>query len=198
MRVIFSKRAFDFIVSLISLIILLPFFIIIAILIKIDSEGPVFFKQKRLGKNGEVFKIYKFRTMVKNAENKGDGIHIGKNDPRVTKIGKMLRNRSLDELPQMINILKGEMSLVGPRPPVPDFPYKYEKYGEKQKIRFKIKPGLTGWAQVNGRGVLSWQEKFKYDIYYVKNRSLLFDLKIILKTFKIVLLKVGIYKDEER
>ena len=186
----------DFIASLIGLIILLPLFIIIAILIKIDSKGPVFFLQERLGKDGKTFKMYKFRTMVKNAENKGSGIYTSKEDPRITKIGHFLRKTSLDELPQLINILKGEMSLVGPRPPVPYHPYKYEEYSKKQKKRFNVKPGITGYAQVSGRNKLSWDERIEYDIKYVNKRNLLLDIKIIFFTFYKLFKKEEIYRGD--
>ena len=196
MLIIFLKWICDFIASLIGLIILLPLFIIIAILIKIDSKGPVFFLQERLGKDGKTFKMYKFRTMVKNAENKGSGIYTSKEDPRITKIGHFLRKTSLDELPQLINILKGEMSLVGPRPPVPYHPYKYEEYSKKQKKRFNVKPGITGYAQVSGRNKLSWDERIEYDIKYVNKRNLLLDIKIIFFTFYKLFKKEEIYRGD--
>ncbi len=185
------KRIFDFIASLFGLIILLPFFIIIAIFIKLDSKGPVFFRQERAGKNGNPFIIYKFRTMVENAENKGAGYFIEKNDSRITKIGSFLRKYSIDEFPQLINVLKGDMSLVGPRPTLM---YQIEKYNNLQRQRLKVKPGITGWAQVNGRNDLSWPEKIEYDVWYVKKRNLLLDIKIIFRTFS-VLFEDKIYPD---
>lgn len=188
------KRIFDFALSLISLIILLPILLIISIIIKLDSKGPVFFKQERLGKNGKVFLIYKFRTMVDNAEDIGTGLFTNENDPRITKIGSFLRKTSLDELPQLINVLKGEMSIVGPRPPVPYYPYKYEDYSDEQRLRFSVLPGITGYAQVNGRNEVEWDERIEYDVYYAKNWSLVLDIKVILKTFKIVFRKEGIYR----
>lgn len=191
------KRILDFIISLIALIILLPVFLIIGIAIKLDSKGPIFFKQERLGKDGEVFLIYKFRTMVDNAEKVGSGIYTSKTDPRITKIGAFLRRTSLDELPQLINILKGEMSIVGPRPPVPYHPHKYENYPEKQKQRFTVLPGITGYAQVNGRNNLTWDERIEYDIEYVENYSLLLDLKIILKTIGYVFSSKSIYSNNK-
>ncbi|ADL13604.1 sugar transferase [Acetohalobium arabaticum] len=192
------KRVIDFFGSLVGLVILLPLFIIISLLIKIDSKGPVFFKQDRLGKDGEVFEIYKFRTMVENAENIGDGLFTSKGDPRITKVGKLLRKISLDELPQLINVLKGDMSLIGPRPPVPYYPYKYDEYSDEQKSRFDVKPGITGYAQINGRNNLSWDERIEYDIEYVKNFSLLLDLKIIFSTLAIVLKRDGIYGENKK
>ena len=142
MYVKYIKRFLDLVLSLMALIILMPLMVIIAIAIKLDSKGPVFFLQERLGKNGKVFKIIKFRTMIIGAEKKGLRIS-GKNDSRITKVGNLLRNTSLDEIPQLINIIKGEMSLVGPRPPVTYFPYKYDKYSNVQKKRFEVRPGIT-------------------------------------------------------
>ena len=190
----FLKRIFDLTLSCILLIIFSPLFLIIAIFIKLDSKGPVFFKQERLGKNGKVFLIYKFRTMVDNAEEVGTGLFTNENDPRITKVGAFLRKTSLDELPQLINILKGEMSIIGPRPPIPYHPYNYDEYSEEQKLRFTVLPGITGYAQVNGRNKIEWDERIKYDIYYAKNWSLGFDLKIFFKTIRTVFNREGIYR----
>ncbi|MCK8816298.1 sugar transferase [Natroniella sulfidigena] len=178
------KRVVDFIGSLFGLIILFPLFILIGVAIKLDSKGPIFFKQDRLGKDGQVFKIYKFRTMVQNAEDKGSGLFTSKGDPRITKVGKFLRKTSLDELPQLINVIKGEMSLVGPRPPVPYHPYEYNEYSEEQKLRFCVLPGITGYAQIKGRNHLSWDSRIEKDIWYVRNYSIFLDIRIILFTFK--------------
>ncbi|MCR2045370.1 sugar transferase [Anaerosalibacter massiliensis] len=187
------KRIIDFVLSLIALIILSPILLIIAIIIKLDSKGPVFFKQERLGRNGEVFLIYKFRTMIPDAEKVGLGIYTSSSDPRITKVGGFLRKTSLDELPQLINVLKGEMSLVGPRPPVPYHPYKYEDYSDEQKLRFTVPPGITGYAQINGRNTLTWDERIEYDIEYVKNFSVLLDIKIMFKTIGYTFNKKAIY-----
>jgi len=176
------KWVLDFILSLIILIILSPLLLIIAVIIKLDSEGPILFKQERLGKDGKVFLIYKFRTMVDNAEKKGTGLFTNENDPRITKIGKFLRKTSLDELPQLINVLKGEMSIIGPRPPVPYHPYKYEGYSDEQRLRFTVLPGITGYAQVNGRNKNTWEEKLALDLWYVEHHSIGLDIKILLQT----------------
>ncbi|CCJ34281.1 sugar transferase [Caloramator australicus] len=192
---LFIKRLFDFLLSLILLIVLSPLFLIIAILIKLDSEGEVFFKQERAGLNGKPFMIYKFRTMVKNAEKIGDGYYTGENDPRITRIGRFLRKTSLDELPQLINILKGEMSIIGPRPTLM---YQVEKYDDFQRKRLLMKPGVTGLAQVYGRNSLSWPERIKYDVYYVENWNLWMDIKIFFKTFLVVLKGEGVYAEKEK
>lgn len=170
--------------------------IIIILLIKSTSEGPVFFKQERLGKNGKVFKIIKFRTMIDNAEQIGTGVITFENDPRITKVGSFLRKTSLDELPQLINVLKGDMSIVGPRPPVPYHPKKYEEYSEYEKKRFNVKPGITGYAQVNGRNNLTWEQRINMDVYYVDNRSFLLDLKIIFLTMLKVLKREDIHSKD--
>jgi len=193
---IFLKRLIDFLILIIVSIPLLIIGIIIAFLIKYDSKGSVLFKQNRLGENGKVFEIYKFRTMVQNAEKIGTGVFTNDRDPRITKMGSLLRKTSLDELPQIINIFKGEMSFVGPRPPVPYHPYKYEDYDETQKLRFTVKPGVTGMAQAYGRNTLSWDERIEYDVKYVKNISLLLDIKIVVKTILSVIRKENIYREK--
>lgn len=184
------KRIIDFLFSLIILLILLPLFLVVAILIKLDSKGPVIFKQSRLGKNGNVFKVWKFRTMIDNAEKMGTGLTTAQNDPRITRVGKILRKTSIDELPQLINVLKGDMSFIGPRPaPV----HHLKQYNENERQRLKVLPGITGWAQVNGRNILTWPERIEKDIWYVNNISFLLDLKIAFKTIKVVLLSEGVY-----
>ena len=191
----FVKRIIDIIISGIGLIICLPIFILIAIIIKIDSKGPVFFKHKRIGKHGKKLEIYKFRTMIDNAEEAmkyfteeqkkefKENFKL-ENDPRVTRVGKILRKTSLDELPQIINILKGEMSIIGPRPIVKN---ELEKYGKNQERFLSVAPGLTGYWAANGRSDVSYEERMALELYYVDNRSLLLDLKIFLKTIGSVL-----------
>lgn len=188
------KKIFDITSSAIGIVILSPLFLIVSILIKLDSPGKVLFIQDRLGKDGKVFKIYKFRTMCDNAINIGNGLFTDETDSRITKIGSFLRKTSIDELPQLFNILKGDMSLVGPRPPVPNFPYKYDEYSEVQKIRFEMLPGITGWAQVVGRNSIDWDERITLDIDYVKNYSFLWDIKIIILTLAKVVKREDIYK----
>lgn len=187
----FVKRVFDIVWSLIGLIVLSPVFIILSILVKTTSEGPVFFAHKRVGKGGKTIKIYKFRSMVTNAEElikqftpeqKAEYEKNFKleNDPRITKIGNFMRKTSLDELPQLINILKGDISIVGPRP-VMDVETKI--YGNYRNMLLSVKPGLTGFWAANGRSHTTYTRRRAMEIYYVKNRSVLLDLKIIFKTF---------------
>lgn len=152
------------------------------LIIKIDSPGPAIFKQERLGLNGKVFNIYKFRSMCQGAEKKGTGVYSLKGDPRVTKVGRFIRATSIDELPQLINILKGEMSFIGPRPTLTYHPWKLEEYTDEQMKRFKVRPGVTGLAQINGRKDISWDKRIIYDVNYVENLSFMLDLKILLKT----------------
>lgn len=182
------KRTIDIIGSGIGLIVISPILLIIALLVKLSSNGPVFFKQERLGLNGKIFEIIKFRTMVVNAENIGSGICINKkNDNRITKIGKFLRATSLDELPQLINVLLGDMSLVGPRPPVTYHPKKgYNGYSEIEKKRFKMRPGMTGLVQITTRSSASWDERMAIDNEYVDKFNIFLDIKILFGTIKTV------------
>lgn len=180
------KRTIDFIIAGVALIVLSPFLLITAILIKLDSKGPVIFKQERLGKNGVPFKIWKFRSMCVGAEKQGTGVYSYKGDARITKVGKIIRATSIDELPQLVNILKGDMTLIGPRPALTYHPWPYEQYTEHQKHMFDVLPGVTGWAQVNGRKEVPWPERIELNVWYAKNMSLWLDLKIFFMTiFKV-------------
>lgn len=176
------KRIMDIIFSSLFLLLGAIPLLFVALLVKIDSKGPVLFKQERLGVDGKVFKIYKFRSMVVDAEKQGSGVYSGKNDSRVTRIGKILRATSIDELPQLINILKGEMSFIGPRPALTYHPWSYQQYTEEQKKMFNVRPGVTGWAQVNGRKEVEWPKRIEMNVWYVENESFLLDLKIFFKT----------------
>ena len=177
------KRFCDFTVSLVALIVPSPLFAVVAIAIKLDSKGPVIFKQERLGFGGNVFLIYKFRSMCVGAEQTGTGQYSFKGDPRVTKVGRFLRATSIDELPQLLNVLKGEMPIVGFRPPLTYHPWPIEEYTKYQKRMFLVKPGITGWAQVNGRKEVEWHERIRLNVYYVENMSLLLDIRIVFMTF---------------
>ena len=172
------KRLFDILASGCGLIILSPFFIFLAIWIKLDSKGPVFYRQVRVGRNNKDFRIFKFRSMRVGAD-KGSLVTIGGRDPRVTRSGYYIRKYKFDELPQLINVFKGDMSLVGPRPHLPEEVAKYEHHHKKV---LTIKPGITGLAQVSGRSDLSFEEEVKLDVYYIENWSLARDIKILLKT----------------
>ncbi|MEE0265490.1 MAG: sugar transferase [Acutalibacteraceae bacterium] len=187
----FFKRAFGILFALLGLIVTSPVMAIVAILIKIESPGPVIFKQQRIGKDGKVFEIYKFRSMCQNAEKTGSGVYSDKNDSRVTKIGKFIRATSIDEIPQFLNVLKGDMAFIGPRPPLTYHPWPYDQYTEQQKKMFNVRPGLTGWAQVHGRKQVEWNKRIELNVWYVENVSFLLDLKIIFST----LLKL--IKDDE-
>lgn len=183
------KRILDFVLALVGIIIISPILLLISILIKCSSKGPVLFKQERLGYHGRTFKIVKFRTMVVNAEHMGTGVVINeKGDPRVTKIGRFLRSTSLDELPQVFNVLKGDMALVGPRPPVIYHPYDgYKNYPEWAKKRFEMRPGMTGLVQTTIRSDAPWDDRMKIDCEYVDKFSVLFDIKILFNTVKTVI-----------
>lgn len=191
------KRFFDLIFSLIGLLILFPIFLIIMLLIKIDSKGPVFFKQDRLGYRGKVFKIIKFRTMIVNAEKVGTGVYSFKDDPRITRVGKFLRKTSLDEIPQLINILKGQMSFIGPRPTLTYHPWPLEKYTEEQFKRFNVRPGITGLAQIKGRKSIDWNKRIEYDVCYVDSLSLFLDIKLFFMTIYSVLFMKDNYNISE-
>lgn len=181
------KRFLDVTASFLGLVLLSPLLLAVSILIKIDSRGPIIFRQKRIGRNGKVFEIYKFRSMCVGAEKTGSGVYSGKGDARVTRIGKILRATSIDELPQLLNILKGEMSFVGPRPPLTYHPWKYEEYTDLQKRMFEVRPGITGWAQVNGRKDVEWHKRIELNVWYVDHMSLLLDIKIMFMTaFKVL------------
>lgn len=184
------KGAFDKAIAIVALIILSPVFIIISVLIKLDSKGPVLFVQERAGVKGKLFNSIKFRTMVHKAAERGLGLNIRAGDERITRIGRLLRSWSLDELPQLINVLKGDMSIVGPRPTLP---YQVEQYDDFQRRRLLVKPGITGWAQVNGRNAISWEQRIKLDVWYVENWSLRLDVAIIFRTIRVVIRKEGLY-----
>ena len=195
----FFKRLFDIFSSLTAILLLMPIWLIILIAIKCDSKGPVFFKQERRTKKGRIFKMLKFRSMVVNAEQTGTGLFNYKDDPRVTKVGRFLRNSSIDELPQLFNIFKGDMSVIGPRPCVKYELGDFETLNKKYKKRFEMKAGLTGLAQVKGRNDISWDEKVEYDNLYIDNfkkHGIFTDIKIlwlsVIKVFK----KESIYENK--
>lgn len=184
----FLKRQMDIWGALLGLLVLSPLFLLVALLIKLDSPGPVFFRYERVGKDGMPFMPFKFRTMGMGSIEKGLKYTVSKTDERITKVGKILRTWGIDELPQLFNVVKGEMSLVGPRP---TFLYQVEKYSEFQKKRLSVKPGVVGLALIKGRNELSWEERIRYDVEYVENWSLWLDIRIMLLSFYTILIKRG-------
>ncbi|MBN1251760.1 MAG: sugar transferase [Bacteroidales bacterium] len=185
----FLKIFFDFLISFLMFIILSPILIFITIFLFFSNEGKPFFTQNRPGKNEKIFKLIKFKTMNDKTNEKGE---LLPDEKRLTKIGKFIRKTSLDEIPQLINVIKGDMSLIGPRPLLLEY---LELYNQNQKKRHNVKPGITGWAQVNGRNAISWEKKFELDVWYVENISFLLDLKIIFLTIKKVFKSEGISSD---
>ncbi len=179
----YIKRFLDIVFALTALVILLPVMAITAVAVKIESAGPALFKQERLGLKGKVFRIYKFRSMCQGAEHTGTGVYSGADDMRVTRVGKIIRATSIDELPQLFNIIKGDMSFIGPRPPLTYHPWPIEEYTEEQLHMFDARPGITGWAQVNGRKGVEWHKRIELNCWYVDNMSLWLDIKILFTTF---------------
>lgn len=187
----FLKRFFDLFVSIFGLMLCALPMLIVAIAIKCESKGPIIFKQERVGKNGKVYWMYKFRSMCTGAEQMEGGVYCTKGDKRVTKVGKFIRATSIDELPQFINIIKGDMSLIGPRPVLTYYPKKWEEYTEQELKRFDVRPGVTGWAAVHGRKTNTVEERFEYDNYYVEHLSFGLDFKIFFMTIKSVFTNEG-------
>ncbi len=186
------KRAIDLVVAVAALLILSPLMVCIAAAIKLTSKGPVLFSQRRLGKHAKVFLLYKFRTMIDGAVNVGLGLSTAESDPRITPIGRLLRRSSLDELPQLVNVLKGDMSLVGPRPTIPEH---LEYYTPEQRRRLDMRPGLTGLSMIRGRANNPWSVRIRYDVEYVETFSLLLDVRIMLSTVRVVLSGENTYYD---
>jgi lipopolysaccharide/colanic/teichoic acid biosynthesis glycosyltransferase len=180
----FGKRVFDIVLAVMTLAILSPLFCLIALLVKLTSRGPMFYVQERVGKAAVPFRFIKFRTMVVGAEKQGAGILCVKDDPRVTTVGRILRRFSLDELPQLFNVLRGDMSLIGPRP---GLAYQVKEYTPFQRRRLTVLPGISGWAQVNGRNAISWDERITRDVEYVERLSFTMDLRILFRTVGAVL-----------
>ncbi len=182
----FFKNLLDFFIAFTALLVLSPLLIPILVLLALANKGKPFFFQKRPGKNEQIFNIIKFKTMTDEKDKNGN---LLPDEKRLTAVGKFVRKTSIDEIPQLINVLRGDMSLIGPRPLLPQY---LPLYSEKQRKRHEVKPGITGWAQVNGRNAISWTKKFEYDVWYVENLSIGLDLKIIFKTIKKVVISEGI------
>ncbi len=187
----FLKRVIEFILSLAGLVFLMPIYLVIIVMVRINLGSPIFFKQERPGLNNKIFNIYKFRTMTNEHDNYGN---LLPDETRLTNFGRFLRSTSLDELPSLWSVLKGDMSLIGPRPLLVEYlPF----FSEKQARRHEVRPGITGWAQVNGRNAISWEEKFELDVWYVDNLSIILDIKIIWLTIIKVLFRDGISPDNK-
>jgi lipopolysaccharide/colanic/teichoic acid biosynthesis glycosyltransferase len=187
------RRAIDILASAAGLLLSSPLLLAAALAIRLESPGSVLYRQRRSGLNGRPFEMLKLRTMVSGAEHVGAGLAINQNDSRITRSGALLRRTSLDELPNLVNVLRGEMSLIGPRPTLPA---QVEQYTERQRGRLSVKPGITGWAQVNGRASLPWPERIELDLYYIEHRSLSLDLQILRRSVTLVLGGSGVYKGE--
>jgi lipopolysaccharide/colanic/teichoic acid biosynthesis glycosyltransferase len=174
-----GRRLLDVLAGVVSLVIASPVLVVAALAVKLEDRGPVLYRQTRVGKDGADFDLYKLRTMVVGAEQLGAGYAVNRGDPRITRVGRVLRRLSLDELPQLWNVVRGEMSVIGPRPTLR---YQVDQYDERQRHRLDVNPGITGWAQIHGRAKLSWAERIELDLWYVEHRSALVDLKILLRT----------------
>jgi lipopolysaccharide/colanic/teichoic acid biosynthesis glycosyltransferase len=186
------KRPLDIVLAGLLLLVATPILALAALAIRLESRGPIVYRQRRVGRGGQPFDLWKLRTMVSGAEAMGAGIYVLEGDPRITRAGRFLRRFSLDELPNLVNVLRGEMALVGPRPTVQE---QVDRYTERQRRRLEVKPGITGWAQVNGRTSLPWPERIELDVWYVDNRSLRLDLRILLRTARMLLTGRGLYSE---
>jgi lipopolysaccharide/colanic/teichoic acid biosynthesis glycosyltransferase len=188
-----TRRAFDLVVAAAALVVASPILLAAVVAIRFESRGPAVFRQRRVGRDGEPFDLLKLRTMVTGAEGLGRGLAVVEGDPRITRIGRLLRRTSIDELPNLVNVLRGEMSIIGPRPTVP---VQVERYTERQRGRLSVKPGITGWAQVHGRTELPWADRIELDLFYVEHRSWRLDLEILRRTAVMVAGGRGLYRGD--
>jgi lipopolysaccharide/colanic/teichoic acid biosynthesis glycosyltransferase len=188
-----ARRAFDVVVAGTALIALSPFLVLALIAIRLESKGSAIYRQRRIGSNGREFDVLKLRTMVTGAEHMGAGLAVSEGDTRITRVGRLLRRTSLDEVPNLVNVLKGDMAIVGPRPTVP---VQVDRYTDRQRGRLAVKPGITGWAQVNGRTELPWDERIELDLWYIEHRCWRLDLEILKRTIRMVLGGHGLYRGE--
>jgi lipopolysaccharide/colanic/teichoic acid biosynthesis glycosyltransferase len=186
-------RALDVLLAAALLVVTAPLLALAALAIRLESRGPVFYRQLRVGRNGQSFELWKLRTMVPGAESMGAGIYVLEGDPRITRTGRLLRRFSLDELPNLVNVLRGEMSIVGPRPTVRE---QVDRYTDRQRRRLEVRPGITGWAQINGRTSLAWPERIELDVWYVEHRSLRLDLRILARTARMLATGHGLYSED--
>jgi lipopolysaccharide/colanic/teichoic acid biosynthesis glycosyltransferase len=187
------RRAVDILVSAVGLVCAAPVIAVAALAIRVESAGPVIYRQRRIGLHGRAFEVLKLRTMVDGAEHIGAGFAVDRGDARITRVGALLRRTSVDELPNLLNVLRGEMSLIGPRPTLP---HQVAAYDERQRGRLAIRPGITGWAQVNGRTSLPWPERIELDLHYIEHRSVELDIEILKRTFAVLVGGDGLYKGE--
>ncbi|MGI8439566.1 MAG: sugar transferase [Thermoleophilaceae bacterium] len=187
------NRALDLVLSGVALALTSPVLALAALAVRLESGGPIVFRQLRVGRDGRPFEMLKLRTMVVGAEHTGAGLAVSQGDARITRVGALLRRLSLDELPNLVNVLRGEMSVIGPRPTLP---VQVEQYTAHQRRRLEVRPGITGWAQVHGRASLPWHERIELDVWYVEHRSLALDLRILLRTVKLLLTGSGLYKGD--
>jgi lipopolysaccharide/colanic/teichoic acid biosynthesis glycosyltransferase len=189
------NRAFDIVLATLLLALSSPLLLAAVIAIRIESPGRPIYRQRRIGRHGEPFELWKLRTMVPGAEAMGAGIYVLEGDPRITRVGRLLRRLSLDELPNLVNVLKGDMAIVGPRPTIQE---QVDRYTERQRRRLEVRPGITGWAQVHGRTSLSWPERIELDVWYVEHRSVWLDLKILARTARLLATGHGLYSEDLR
>ena len=189
------SRPLDLILAALLLLLASPLLLAAAVAIRLESGGAVVYRQLRIGRDGEPFELFKLRTMVRGAEAMGAGVYVLEGDPRITRVGRLLRRFSLDELLNLFNVLKGEMALVGPRPTIQE---QVDRYTERQRRRLDVKPGITGWAQVHGRASLPWPERIELDVWYVEHRSLMLDLRILLRTARLLITGHGLYSEDLR
>jgi lipopolysaccharide/colanic/teichoic acid biosynthesis glycosyltransferase len=189
------SRALDVVLAAVLLVLTAPLLALAALAIRLESRGPVFYRQRRVGRHGAPFELWKLRTMVPGAESMGAGIYVLEGDPRITRVGRQLRRFSFDELPNLVNVLRGDMALVGPRPTVQE---QVDRYTERQLRRLEVKPGITGWAQINGRTSLPWPERIELDVWYVEHRSLRLDLRILARTARMLASGRGLYSEDLR
>jgi len=187
------RRAFDVLVAGTALLITAPFLLAAATAIRLESRGSAIYRQRRVGQDGQPFDVLKLRTMVTGAEHMGAGLAVSEGDTRITRVGRLLRRTSLDEVPNLVNVLRGDMAIVGPRPTVP---IQVDRYTQRQRGRLSVKPGITGWAQVNGRTELPWDERIELDLWYIEHRSWRLDLRILWRTLRMVLGGEGLYRGE--
>jgi lipopolysaccharide/colanic/teichoic acid biosynthesis glycosyltransferase len=186
-----TRRLFDVVVAGLALLVTSPVLALAVVAIRLETKGHPVFRQRRIGKDGRPFDVLKLRTMVAGAESLGSGLAVNEGDPRITRVGAVLRRLSIDELPNLVNVLRGDMAIIGPRPTVP---VQVEQYTERQRGRLAVKPGITGWAQVNGRASLPWSERIELDLWYIEHRSWRLDLEVLARTARLLLTGEGTYK----